>query len=84
MNVRSTVPVELIKRKIVEYGNNLLNEVRIFDVYQGKPIEVGKKSVALNLTFHHVERTLQEQEVNDLMEHILQGLRQALHAELRI
>ena len=82
--LRSTVPVELIKRKIVEYGNNLLNEVRIFDVYQGKPIEVGKKSVALNLTFHHVERTLQEQEVNDLMEHILQGLRQALHAELRI
>ena len=42
-----------------------LRDIRLFDVYSGKGVEDGKKSLALGVTWRHPERTLNDEEVNE-------------------
>ena len=60
-----------------------LRDVQIFDVYEGKQIEAGKKSVALRFFFQSDERTLTEAEVNRAMDTILNALAGEFQARLR-
>jgi phenylalanyl-tRNA synthetase beta chain len=61
----------------------LLEEFRIFDVYQGKGIPEGKKSVAFSLTLRSAERTLTEEEVNSAMESLMSAAKNELEASIR-
>jgi phenylalanyl-tRNA synthetase beta chain len=61
----------------------LLKELKLFDVYQGKGIEPGLKSIALALTLQHASRTLVDEEVADLMERVIVTLKGRFNAELR-
>ncbi|MES2503608.1 MAG: phenylalanine--tRNA ligase subunit beta [Myxococcota bacterium] len=61
----------------------ILEDARIFDVYQGKGIEAGKKSVAVSLSLRDVERTLTESEVQPLIEKLTKELEKSLGATLR-
>lgn len=49
----------------------LLREVTIFDVYQGKGVEEGKKSVALTVTLQAADRTLTEAEIDTVGQAII-------------
>ena len=60
-----------------------LQDLTVFDVYQGKGIPVGKKSMALTFTLQHPTRTLVESEVNDLVQGILHCLERDFQAILR-
>ncbi|ATJ82905.1 phenylalanine--tRNA ligase subunit beta [Halomonas beimenensis] len=60
-----------------------LVEARLFDVYQGKGVPEGRKSVALGLTWQHPSRTLNDEEINHLVDAIVEESRQHLGAELR-
>jgi phenylalanyl-tRNA synthetase beta chain len=48
---------------IKKSGGRLLNDIRVFDLYVGDKIELGKKSIAYSLTFMDETRTLTEEEV---------------------
>lgn len=61
----------------------ILKEVGLFDVYEGKNLEKGKKSYAINLLFQDNEKTLQDKAVDKIMAKIRQGLEQDLGAVLR-
>jgi phenylalanyl-tRNA synthetase beta chain len=63
-------------------GGELLQEVTVFDVYAGKPISEGKKSVAFSLRFQG-ERTLTDEEINPIMESCVAGLSSKFGAEIR-
>ncbi len=65
-----------------ELGGELLREVTLFDVYEGKPIPEDKKSVAFSLRFQG-ERTLTDDEINPLLEECVQGLGAKFGAEIR-
>ena len=71
--------VEVIKRE----GGGWLNRVEIFDVYQGKQIPAGKKSLAFHLNFQSLERTLNEQEINEVMNKIFEVVSHSFQAKLR-
>ncbi len=60
-----------------------LRDIRLFDVYSGKGVEEGKKSLALGVTWRHTERTLQDEEVNELFAAIVDALSTELGAALR-
>lgn len=77
------VTAEHIQQKIIENSNELLKNVQIFDVYQGKGIDLGQKSVALGLTFQHPSRTLTDDEVNGLVQKITAVLNREFGAQLR-
>lgn len=66
-----------------EIASELLESVRIFDVYTGEKLGAGKKSVALSLIYRHGERTLTDEEVTELHGKVVLQLEQSFAAELR-
>ncbi len=64
-------------------GGELLEEVAVFDVYEGAQVAEGKKSLALRLSFRAPDRTLNEAEVNELRMRILNAVRESMGAHLR-
>jgi phenylalanyl-tRNA synthetase beta chain len=81
--VDQTVPAQRIQDTISEVAGELLKEVRVFDLYQGKGIAPEQKSIALALTLQHASRTLVDEEVAELMERVLSALQNRFAAELR-
>lgn len=72
-----------IVKVVNEQPSEFLQEVKIFDVYQGDNIEKGKKSIALGLILQHASRTLLDTEVNDYIGAIIEILRQRFTIILR-
>ncbi|NLO97406.1 MAG: phenylalanine--tRNA ligase subunit beta [Peptococcaceae bacterium] len=81
--VAQNVASEAIKNRILELGGDLLQEVEIFDVYQGRPIPEGHKSLAFSLRYQSPERTLTDEEVNNLNSNILASIQEEFGAEWR-
>jgi phenylalanyl-tRNA synthetase beta chain len=66
---------------IKSYG--LISEVILFDVYSGKQVAGGKKSLAYRLVYQSTKHTLTDEEVNKVQEQILKRLAAELGATLR-
>ncbi|MFV8213715.1 phenylalanine--tRNA ligase subunit beta, partial [Streptococcus pluranimalium] len=64
-------------------GVKRLTAVKLFDVYAGDNIEVGKKSMAYSLTFQNPNDNLTDEEVAKYMEKITKSLADKLEAEIR-
>jgi phenylalanyl-tRNA synthetase beta chain len=78
-----TVPSGNIISAIREQSSGLLRDVRIFDVYSGKGVKEGHKSIAVSLYLQHVERTLSEDEVTEFVDGVLEKLKKEFNATLR-
>ncbi len=76
------VPADKLIKAIKNADKTLIREVSIFDVYQGKGIEPGQKSVAVAVTIQPGEKSLTEAELAALAEKITTGVK-AVGAELR-
>ncbi len=79
----SGIEQELIHREIRARGGELLKSVVLFDVYEGKSIEKGKKSLAYSLTFSSPERTLKDEEVEQFISKITGAVEKRFDAQLR-
>ncbi len=77
--IESNELIEIIKRS----GTRLLTDINVFDVYEGSNIENGKKSIAYSLTFNSPERTLTDEEVNEIFNKIIQDVTTKTNAILR-
>ena len=76
-------PVQaLLDSARVEAGE-YLSDITLFDVYAGKGVAEGYKSIALGLTWQHPSRTLNDEEINRLVESIVAQVQVELGAELR-
>ena len=64
-------------------GGKLLREVRLFDIYRGKGIDCGKKSVAFSLTLRADDRTLTDTDSEGVIGAVLAALEAELGAKLR-
>jgi phenylalanyl-tRNA synthetase beta chain len=62
---------------------DVLYNLELFDVYHGEAIDLGKKSLALGLTFRRTSSTLTDDEVESAVGSILEGLRKEFGASLR-
>jgi phenylalanyl-tRNA synthetase beta chain len=72
--VDDDVPASEVEGAVRDGGGELLDRVRIFDVYRGEQVGPGRKSLALRLEFRSPERTLTDEDVA--------GARVAIEAEL--
>lgn len=77
------LPVQALLDTLRRQAGEWLTECRLFDVYQGKGVPAGYKSVALGLTWQHPSRTLNDEEINQLVDDIVTESRLHLGAELR-
>jgi phenylalanyl-tRNA synthetase beta chain len=76
-------PAAEVVKAIGELGNDLLEDVAVFDVYEGPSVAQGKKSIALALTYRGKERTLTDEEVNRVHMALVEAACTRLGAELR-
>lgn len=83
MLVDETVSSADIEKTIVQNGGKFLKDVCLFDVYQGKQIEEGKKSMAFSLQFQSKDKTLTDEEVEVPFHAILQKVETEFAAKLR-
>jgi phenylalanyl-tRNA synthetase beta chain len=81
--VDEEMEVGKIENVIRQMGGQILENVRLFDVYRGEQVENGKKSVAFNLVYRDKDKTLTDQEVTDVHENVLHALKEKLNAVLR-
>lgn len=81
--VDRAIPAEAIRDTIIAESGKLLQNINVFDVYQGKGISAERKSIALALILQHPSRTLVDEEVAELMERIMKRLKEKFAAELR-
>jgi len=81
--VEEDMEVGRIKKVIEEFGKPILESVELFDVYRGKQVEEGKKSVAFNLVYRDKEKTLTDDEVSKVHQSVLDALKEKLQAVLR-
>jgi phenylalanyl-tRNA synthetase beta chain len=81
--VDETVALSSLAERVVLAASSLLCDLRIFDVYRGHGVEVGRKSVALGLIFQDISRTLTDEDVEQLMASIIADLRVSLNARIR-
>ncbi len=81
--VKDSVIVKDIEDIIKAKGGKLLESIQLFDVFKGKQIPGGYKSVAYNISFRAEDRTLTDDEVNGPVKKILAELEEKLEAQLR-
>jgi phenylalanyl-tRNA synthetase beta chain len=67
---------------IAGLGQELIEEVDVFDIYRGSPVPAGKKSVALRFTYRSFERNLTDEEVNTIHEGVTRKLLKQFKAQL--
>ena len=76
-------PADRVRRAVSEIDSPLLESVELFDVYEGAPIEPGKKSVALACRYRGKDRTLTDEEVNRAHAALIEQAKALLGAQLR-
>lgn len=81
--VDQATPEADVEAIIRSQAGESLRSIRLFDVYSGKGVEEGKKSLALGITWRHAERTLTDDEVNASFTAITSALSEQLGAALR-
>lgn len=81
--IDSSVTMDLIEQAVRESERKLLREVSLFDVYEGDKLPAGKKSYAITMTLQDEERTLNDKQIDAVMNKIIANLRKKVGAELR-
>lgn len=64
-------------------AHELLESFKVFDIYEGENIEKGKKSLAFSLIFRSKDRTLAQDEINEISSEIIKEIEEKLGALLR-
>ena len=82
----ASTPYSLIEQTALGAKEELLSGITPFDIFsdsEGVKVPLGKKSLAVALTFQHADRTLTTEEVNDAVTRIVARLRETAGAEIR-
>lgn len=77
------IPLVEVEKVISDTGIKLLDDVFVFDVYEGKGVPQGHRSLGIALRFSREDRTLTDDEVTEAQKMILSRLSENLGAELR-
>lgn len=75
--------VKEIEDIVKQYGGKILEKIELFDIYRGKQVKEGYKSVAYSLTYRNLNKTLTDEEVSAVHQSILEALKEKLGVTLR-
>jgi phenylalanyl-tRNA synthetase beta chain len=86
-DISFTVPIDVafaaLSERVSVAAGSLLKQLSAFDVYQGKGVEIGRKSIALGLILQDLSRTLTDEDADRVVQTVLQDLRSKLDARIR-
>lgn len=72
-----------VRAELIEAAGPLLDRVMLFDVFQGQPLPAGKKSLAFSVDFRAPDRTLTDDEADEIVQAVTNRLAETFGAELR-
>ncbi len=72
-----------ISQAITELGEDRIRDFQVFDVYTGKGVASGRKSLALSLILQDFSRTLEDEQVEGVIARVLEALQSRVGASLR-
>ena len=81
--VPDEVPAGAVEATLRDVGGELLEDLRLFDVYRGQGIDDGSRSLAYRLRFCAQDRTLTDAEVGDIRARAIEAVESAHKAHLR-
>ncbi|MDB5230546.1 MAG: phenylalanine--tRNA ligase subunit beta [Chitinophagaceae bacterium] len=81
--INKSVQYDEVSRLIDNLKLKKLQQIRLFDIYEGEKLGEGKKSMALNFIFSDTEKTLTDKEIDGLMNRLMQTFEKELSAEIR-
>jgi phenylalanyl-tRNA synthetase beta chain len=81
--VDESVPLAVLRENVNVGASGLLSELRIFDVYRGSSIDLGRKSIALGLILQDSSRTLTDDDADAVVAAVAARLRDVLSATIR-
>ena len=81
--INKDVEFEQIELIAKQSEKKLLKSVKLFDVYEGKNLPEGKKSYAVNFMLQDEQKTLNDKQIDAIMQKIIANLKKQLGAELR-
>ena len=81
--VDENVEVDTLVRAAKGADKNLITRVDVFDIYQGKGVDEGKKSVAVNVVLQPVKQTLTDSEIEGVSKKIIDAVAAKVGASLR-
>jgi len=81
--IDATVSAQAIEDCIRASSSEILQEVRLFDIYTGKGVDKGLKSVAFGLILQDFSRTLTDQDIDSAVESVVSALNKNFAATLR-
>jgi phenylalanyl-tRNA synthetase beta chain len=81
--INENITFNEIRQVAQKTEKKLLKNVELFDVYEGKNLEEGKKSYAVSFNFQDNDSTLTDVQIESVMEKIKTGLEKELNAQLR-
>jgi len=79
----SEIEVATIEQLIKSVDPNMIKDVQLFDVYTGKQVKQGCRSLAFNITFQSEASTLTDKYVDKLFDNIVSKLSREHQIELR-
>jgi phenylalanyl-tRNA synthetase beta chain len=86
-DISFTVPVDVafaaLSERVSVAAGSLLKQLSAFDVYQGKGVELGRKSIALGLILQDLSRTLTDDDADRVVQAVLRDLSSNLDARIR-
>ncbi len=86
-DISFTVPVDVafatLSERVSVAAGILLKQLSAFDVYQGKGVELGRKSIALGLILQDLSRTLTDDDADRVVQAVMQDLSSNLDARIR-
>jgi len=75
--------IGLFERLIKSVDENIIQKVRIFDIYEGENIPKDKKSVAVNVILQALDRTLNEKDLDHFSQKIIETVKEKTGATIR-
>lgn len=81
--IDTTVSLAAIEQAVKDLAIPELVGFKLFDIYAGKELPLGKHSIALSLRYRAADRTLTDEEVTAMHDRVVQTLKQEFSAEVR-
>jgi phenylalanyl-tRNA synthetase beta chain len=83
VTVPEQVAFAVLRERVSVVAGDLLKHISAFDLYQGKGVEIGRKSVALGLILQDLSRTLTDEDADRVVHAVLTDLQSNLDARIR-
>ncbi len=81
--VKEDMPSEQIIKVIKSVDKKLIDNISVFDVYQGKGIDEGEKSIAVNVRLQPMDKTMTDEEIEEVRQKIIATVEKKAGGTLR-